>query len=537
MLGGRFGFGRLFLFRSRLFLGDLFQQHDILDMVGPGEHIHRLHLPHPVGLLRGQHRQVPRLGSRIAGDIDDPRRGAAQRRLQKGRVGSGPRRVHKQHVDRLTHLRQLGHIFTRIGADKSGVLDPVAGGVFLGVGDGVRVDLDAQHLSGIFRGRKADRADAAVGVQHPFLSGQAGVLDRRFVEYLGLHRIDLVEGSGRDPEGQAAEGILDVPLAVEDLLSLAQQQIGLAVVDGKDDRRDLGVRPKQRRRKVFLGRKDRRSGDQHHHHLSGGKASADQQMAEEAALLRRPGGHLKGGQQLAHRDRDRRSGSVLDHAGVDGGDLLLLRLPDARYDPVVAGLPEGHLHLVAVVGRVVHADDRMNLPVAAQQLFDLRLLPAQTVGIGQVLHLAAGALFRDRTAGGVDRTPVLGRGGLFPGNVLLAEMGLFGRADLLLGGDHILVAVLVLIVVIKPGVVRQLLLFPVLLLGQLRLGDKTGIKLLIGRLCFFHTKAFLSLRARRARNFILTYLSVYHTFCLLSGFLREKTGRIRSDTSCFVYST
>lgn len=88
-----------------------------------------------------------------------------------------------------------------------------------GVPDGVPVHFHAHHLPGFVRGRQADGADAAVGVEDDFFAGEVGGIDGQPVEHGGLDGVHLIEAAGAEGVGLAAEGVKDEALAVENFSS------------------------------------------------------------------------------------------------------------------------------------------------------------------------------------------------------------------------------------------------------------------------------------------------------------------------------
>ena len=63
-------------------------------------------------------------------------------------------------------------------------------------------------------GGQSDGADAAVGVQHHFVSGQLGGIYGKAVQHRRLHRVHLIKAAGAEGVGLAAEGIQNEALAV-----------------------------------------------------------------------------------------------------------------------------------------------------------------------------------------------------------------------------------------------------------------------------------------------------------------------------------
>ena len=82
---------------------------------------------------------------------------------------------------------------------------------------------------------------------------------------------------------------------------------------------------------------------------------------------------------------------VLDHTGFYGNQNMGAGLVDAGYDfPLLVA--EDGMAFVAIVVRMLHSDDRVDLANAFQQSLDLFLLERQLLVIGHVQHLASTAL-------------------------------------------------------------------------------------------------------------------------------------------------
>ena len=64
-------------------------------------------------------------------------------------------------------------------------------------------------------------------------------MDRFLVQFFGLHRINLIEGPGRDPECLSTECICDIAFTIQHLFPLTQHHTGVLVVDVLDDRGNL----------------------------------------------------------------------------------------------------------------------------------------------------------------------------------------------------------------------------------------------------------------------------------------------------------
>ena len=125
---------------------------------------------------------------------------------------------------------QLGGGLGRVPAEEPGVVDVVAGGVLPRVLHGLGDDLHPQELFGPPGHGEADGAGAAVQVQQHLVPGEGGVLRRLFVKTLRLVVVDLVEGEGGEPEGQATEMVLDGVRPPQGAALLPQGHVGLVPV-------------------------------------------------------------------------------------------------------------------------------------------------------------------------------------------------------------------------------------------------------------------------------------------------------------------
>lgn len=110
--------------------------------------------------------------------------------------------------------------------------------------------------------------------------------------------------------------------------------------------------------------------------------------------------HFEVGEQAADVDDDFIRGPVLGHAAVHGDDVVRAALVNARDDAARARGAERGLHLVAVVVRVFHAEDRLHMREAPEQLHAEAVFPFELFRVSQVLQLAAAALSAVRAAPG-----------------------------------------------------------------------------------------------------------------------------------------
>lgn len=110
--------------------------------------------------------------------------------------------------------------------------------------------------------------------------------------------------------------------------------------------------------------------------------------------------HFEVGEQAADVDDDFIRGPVLGHAAVHGDDVVRAALVNARNDAARARGAERGLHLVAVVVRVFHAEDRLHMREAPEQLHAEAVFPFELFRVSQVLQLASAALSAVRAAPG-----------------------------------------------------------------------------------------------------------------------------------------
>ena len=140
-------------------------------MRGVGKHIYGLDAAHAVVAVPLQVVQIARERFGIAGDVHDSLGRELYQRVQKRHAAAGARRVHHHHVQVLAFLGDRLHKCACIALVKADILQTVCFGVLLRVAHRVAVELHANHLPGAaLGGNNANGADAAVGVQHGFVS-------------------------------------------------------------------------------------------------------------------------------------------------------------------------------------------------------------------------------------------------------------------------------------------------------------------------------------------------------------------------------
>ena len=239
-------------------------------MTRPRKHIHR---PGPVEAVAagGQALYVPGEGGGVAGDVGDAGDACGGEGVQQRLVAALARRVEYGGVEALTAIEQPGDLPGGVAADEVGALrEAVAFGVAAGVVDGGRHDLDAGGVPRPPRRRQRDGARAAVGVQHPRRAalGKARGPQRLAVEDLGLVRVDLEEGLGRDLKFEAAQPLRQRRQAVDALAAPVQRVGGAAVQMAQVQRLQFGQIGAQGGGEAAQRVPDRRVGAEDQHHFA-----------------------------------------------------------------------------------------------------------------------------------------------------------------------------------------------------------------------------------------------------------------------------
>lgn len=237
------------------------QPHYRLHMARPAEQVHPHRLLSPIPQL-GEPLQIPRQGSRVAGDVHHP----AGRHGADGVDDVGgqplPRRVHAHHVRADAPLLQVGGGFAGVGADKFHVGHAVLLGVGPGVLDSRRHDLRADDLFRPLSHHQTDGAGAAVQVHNSLFARQSGKLQRAVVQHLRLVSVDLEEGGDRQLEGQTAQTVLQGVAPPQHPIVSPQDHVGLAGIHVQDHPHRLGTGGRQRLDQLLL--KGQRLGVGHH---------------------------------------------------------------------------------------------------------------------------------------------------------------------------------------------------------------------------------------------------------------------------------
>ena len=319
-------------------------------MGAAGEEVKGLRLLQMVAVGLEQ-RHIPGKRSGVAGDIDQRAGGKAGDGLDGVGIQPLAGRIHHDHIRMDALTLQLQRSRSGVGTEEFGIFDAVAPGVVFGVLHRLGNDLDADDLARMAAHGQGDGTHAAVEIQHRILTGDAGGLNGGAVKLLRLMVVDLVEGSGGQPEGQPAQGILDIAGAVEGDEFISQHGVAGLGVHAEyqgGEAVDLLKPLDQRLRAGELAA----VGDDTHEDLPGDSPPADIDMADDALA----GGFVIGIDPiLVH---------IVDHGGFhkirllrqDQTALILHHLMGARTVEPGEGLVllggYGILGLVAVAGGI-----------------------------------------------------------------------------------------------------------------------------------------------------------------------------------------
>ena len=362
-------------------------------MHGVREHVHRLHLVQHEALL-DQPGEIPGQGLGVAGDIDQPARRHGHQGLQYRLVTALAGRIHHHHVGTHPVGMQGRHQLLRLAHVELGLLDAVEGRIATGVADGALHRLDPHYLGCLACQEQGDGADAAIDVEHRLAAGQLAILQRLGVEHVGLARVVLEEGEGRDLEFELVDLVADHPAAQQHPVLVTQDAVGTHLVDVLHQGGDRQIR--QGRQQLGFERQRFAQGHQHHHQLAALEALAGHQVAHAAGV-----GHLVIGRDVVLAHPVAYPGVELHvqrilHRAIIGGDEVMGVL--AVEADLGARLAATHrvLGLVAVGKRRLHAEDGVDHGLTQPDLLQCALHQALLEGklgrIGQRAHLAATAL-------------------------------------------------------------------------------------------------------------------------------------------------
>ncbi len=234
------------------------------------EHVDRLHAAQRISGL-DYLRCVGRKRRGVARDVDDPRRAGLEQAADDLLRQAGARRVDDDRVRPSRALDQRRDPEPGVGANELGVLDPVGGGVHLGVANRLGHALEAPDLARARGEREPDRADAAEEVEQALAAVEVGEVAGDRVEALGHLGVGLHEGRVRDAKAQAAE-LLHQVLFAED----AGRSVG-AAGEALDHRVQIDGWPRD-----LVGRGDETGLD-----LPGPSALADDEIAQRCRSLPR----------------------------------------------------------------------------------------------------------------------------------------------------------------------------------------------------------------------------------------------------------
>ena len=124
-----------------------------------------------------QNLQIPLLGFRIAGDVDEFFWTHTADSIQKFRRAARPRRIHKYDVYFFASCRHLLDGFGCIFVQETGVLDSIIFCILNGTSDGTPIFLDTQNVPCMRSSGKSDCPNSAVGVQNGLGAVKPGRLD------------------------------------------------------------------------------------------------------------------------------------------------------------------------------------------------------------------------------------------------------------------------------------------------------------------------------------------------------------------------
>ena len=219
-----------------------FEQHDIFDVRGVGEHVDGLHSLHTV--IGVEQRQVAGLRGGVATDVDDAAGRGVKDDVDHVGVHAGARRVGDDDVGPAMSADEVvGEDLTHVAGVELGVGDAVDAAVDLGILDGFGHVFNADDLRRLARDEVGDGAGTGVevvderfGIIRLTLEGEVA---GDAVEVVGLLGVGLVEALRTDLELQVLHGLVDEVGALErGQLQVADGVVALLVVD-VDERADL----------------------------------------------------------------------------------------------------------------------------------------------------------------------------------------------------------------------------------------------------------------------------------------------------------
>ena len=118
------------------------------------------------------------------------------------------------------------------------------------------------------------------------------------------------------------------------------------------------------------------------------------QLSGSAALVESL--NLEAAKHIADIDDDTVGYLILYHAFIHRYYAVAPGLVYAGYDMALPVETESGAHLIAVVRRLVHADDIVHMAELAQKAHELPLLMQQLLGVWEILKLAATAFTKIR---------------------------------------------------------------------------------------------------------------------------------------------
>ena len=328
-------------------------------MMGLGEHVEGEDFTGVIP-LRLKDGEVSHQGSGIAGDVNHlAGTGGADHPDQifaepfAGRIGD-------DHICRMPFLLQAAESRTGIFAKKAGVGDGVVRHVLLRSGDRGSYGIDAGNRLHQRGYREGDGTHPAIEIQHPIRLAETGDLLQTVQQLDHLHRVNLEEGVGIDPELLFSQLFFDVRLAPNHNISCSQNQVGALGIEIQLHTVQIGKMVFQFAEQDLPFRNFAGGYHQHHHELMGKDAAPHHHMAQKAlmGLLIVDRDMVLVG-PIAHQMQHPVGVAGLHQALIDGTELMTAALKQAEHR-LSGTLLERQLGFVAVIEGFGHAFRRVH---------------------------------------------------------------------------------------------------------------------------------------------------------------------------------
>lgn len=243
---------------------------------------------------------------------------------------------------------------------------------------------------------------AAVGVHDELPARERAERRRLRVEPLGLRRVDLVKGEGREAEAQAAELVLQVPVAEEGQAPAAQDLLRGAGVDVLHRAAQRGDRGLQGVAQGLLCRQRGGGGHERRQRLAPAVGAHNEVPHEPAPRPLVIGGDAVGAHPGQHGPR-RGAGRLALQRAVLRGDEVVRAAAHKAQVWVLRRAARAEGRLVAVAPGVFHAENRQEVerlrPAHARKKpGDLGLQRGKVRGVVHELHGAPAAPAVERAA-------------------------------------------------------------------------------------------------------------------------------------------